>query len=71
MFSLRNCQVTSLKLAKMIANVSSMPKSHGNLFILGVTQLAMWLGMKIIETEKTEKKSAPASPKLGQVVKVE
>jgi DNA-binding MltR family transcriptional regulator len=61
----------SLKLAKMIADVSSMPKSHGNLFILGVTQLAMWLGMKIIETEKMEKKSAPENPKLTQVVKVE
>lgn len=45
----------SLKLAKMISEASSMPKSHGNLFVLGVTQLAMWLGMKIVETEKSKK----------------
>jgi DNA-binding MltR family transcriptional regulator len=60
----------SLKLAKMITDVTSMPKSHGNHFILGVTQLAMWLGMKIIETEKS-KKSSPKNPKLAQAVKVE
>ena len=59
----------SMKLAKMISNVSSMPKSHGNLFVLGVTQLAMQLGMKIIETGKS-KKSAPKNPELSQVVKV-
>jgi len=60
----------SLKLAKMIADVSSMPKSHGNLFLLGVTQLAMWLGMKISATENS-KKTAPENPKLAKMVKVE
>jgi DNA-binding MltR family transcriptional regulator len=60
----------SLKLAKAIADVSSMSKSHENLFVLGVTQLAMWLGIKIVETEKT-KKSAPKNPELAQMVKVD
>jgi DNA-binding MltR family transcriptional regulator len=60
----------SLKLARMITEVSSIPKSHGSHFVLGVTQLASWLGMKIIETEKS-KKSSPKNPELSQVVKVE
>jgi hypothetical protein len=38
----------------MITEVTSIPKSHGSYFILGVTQPAMWLGMKIIETEKVK-----------------
>ena len=60
----------SLKLAKMMTNVTSIPKSHGVHFVLGVTQLATWLGMKIIETEKS-KKSSPKNPELAQVVKVQ
>jgi DNA-binding MltR family transcriptional regulator len=59
----------SLILANMIMDVSSITKSHGTLFILGVTQLASWLGIKIIETEKS-KKSSPKNPELAQVVKV-
>ncbi len=59
----------SLELAKMITDVTSIPKSHGTHFVLGVTQLATLLGMKIIETEKS-KKSSPKNPELAQVVKV-
>ena len=60
----------SLKLAKMITDVTSIPKSHETHFVLGVIQLATWLGMRIIETEKS-KKSSPKNPELAQVVKVE
>lgn len=59
----------SLKLAKMITDVTSIPKSHRTHFILGVTQLATWLGMKITETEKS-RKSSPKNPELAPVVKV-
>jgi len=41
----------SLKLARMTTNVSSIPNSHGNLFILGVVQLATQLGLKIAEVQ--------------------
>jgi len=58
----------SLKVAKMITDVTSIPKSHGNHFVLCVTQLATWLGLKIIETEKS-KKISPKNPELAQVVK--
>lgn len=60
----------SLQLAKMIANTSALPKSHDNLFILGVAQLAMQLGLKIVETEKS-KIVSPKNPELSQVVIVE
>ncbi len=60
----------SLKLATMISDVSPLPNSHGNLFILGVSQLAMWLGMKILETEKLHK-TVPKDPTLAQYVRVD
>ena len=61
----------SLKLAKMITDVSSnMPKSHGGMFVLGVTQLAMWLGIKIIEVKKNPR-TVPKDPALAQYVRVE
>jgi DNA-binding MltR family transcriptional regulator len=59
----------SLVLAKVITDVISMPKTHGNNFVLGVTQLATWLGMKILETEKS-KKASPQNPEVAQALKV-
>jgi DNA-binding MltR family transcriptional regulator len=51
----------SLKLAKMITDVTTIPKSHRNHFVIGVTQLATLLGLKIIETENS-KKISPINP---------
>ena len=46
----------SLKLAKMTTDLSpNLPKTHGRMFILSVTQLAMWLGLKILEAEKNRR----------------
>jgi DNA-binding MltR family transcriptional regulator len=61
----------SLKLAKMIADViPHFPNSHGNMFLLGVTQLVNWLDMKIIEADTT-RRSIPKDPYIGQVVGVD
>jgi DNA-binding MltR family transcriptional regulator len=58
----------SLKQAKMIVDaVPHIPNSHNSLFVLGVTDLAMSLGLKILETEKSHK-SVPKNPELDQVV---
>jgi len=58
----------SLKLAKMITDATPrVQETHGTLFILGVTQLASWIGIKILEIEQTHK-VAPKNPKLAQVV---
>jgi hypothetical protein len=55
----------------MIADVSPhMPKTHGNLFILGVTQLAMQLELRIIESSRTHR-SSPKDPKIAQAVSVD
>lgn len=61
----------SLKLAKMLTDVSlDMPKSHGGMFILGVTQLSMWLGIEILKVEKN-RRTVPKDITIGQVAKVE
>lgn len=61
----------SLKLAKMITDLSPyLPKSHGSMFILGVTQLCMQLGMKIIDTSQQHAKS-PKDPEIGGYVRVD
>jgi len=61
----------SLKLAKMITDVSPhVPKSHGGMFILGVIQLANWLGLKIMETKKIHR-TVPKDITMGQVVIVD
>lgn len=58
----------SLILAKMIVDsVPHIPNSHTSLFVLGVTHLAMSLGLKILETDKSHK-SVPKNPELDQVV---
>jgi mannitol operon repressor len=60
----------TLKMAKMMTDVTNIPNSHENLFILGVTQLAMWLGLKIVETEKTHTHK-PKNPEVVQDVRVD
>lgn len=61
----------SLKLAKMITDVSSyISRTHGSMFVLGVTQLANWLGIKIIETKKI-RRIVPKNITMGQVVIVD
>jgi len=59
----------SLKLAKMITEaIPNLPDSHGNMFILGVTQLAHWLAIITLEQEK-DRRTVPKDPRLGQVVR--
>jgi DNA-binding MltR family transcriptional regulator len=61
----------SLKLAKMITDASPhFPDDHGSMFIVGVTQLAMQLGLKIIETREKHL-AIPGNPSIGQVVRVD
>lgn len=61
----------SLKLAKMITDaIPDFPNTHRSMFLLGVTQLAGWLGMKTLELEADQtRKSVPKDPKMGQVVR--
>ena len=58
----------SLKLAKMITDTSPhFPDTHGGLFLLGVTQLSMYLSLNIIEAQRN-RRSAPKGPKIDQAV---
>jgi DNA-binding MltR family transcriptional regulator len=61
----------SLKLAKMITDLDpTRPNSHGRMFILGVTQLCMQLGMKIVDTNQHHAKP-PKDPEIGAYIRVE
>ncbi|MCJ7583554.1 MAG: hypothetical protein MUO30_02110 [Anaerolineales bacterium] len=55
----------------MITDVSPhMPRTHGSMFVLGVTQLAMWLGLRILEVEKN-RRVIPKDPEIAQAVSVD
>ena len=59
----------SLKLAKMITDsVSHFPNTHRDMFLLGVTQLTIWLALKTQKAER-ERRTVPKDPELSQVVK--
>ncbi|MCQ3977000.1 MAG: hypothetical protein DPW09_26520 [Anaerolineae bacterium] len=61
----------SLKLAKMITDaIPHFPNTHKDMFLLGITQLVSWLGLKTIEVERV-RRSVPKDPKMGQVVRAE
>jgi DNA-binding MltR family transcriptional regulator len=60
----------TLKLAKLIADVTQFPKLHEDLFVFGVIQLVSVLGLKIIETENTHSHMAK-DPEMAQVVRVD
>jgi len=40
------------------------------MFVLGVTQLAMWLGLRILEVEKN-RRVIPKDPEIAQAVSVD
>jgi DNA-binding MltR family transcriptional regulator len=60
----------SLKLANMITDaIPTLPNSHRDMFLLGVTQLANWLAIITLEQDQN-RRTVPKDPRLGQVKKV-
>jgi len=58
----------SLSLAKMITDkLPHFPDDHGSMFLLGITQLSVWVALKRLEA-KRQKREPPEDPKMRQVV---
>lgn len=60
-----------LRLAKMILESSTFSKyTHGDMFLLCVTQLSLWLAMKTLRVEN-DRRSVPPDQKMGQLIREE